>query len=304
MTSVLVKDLKGKELGSKELSAEVFGMEPNLHLVHAALLRQLANARSGSANTKTRSEVRGGGKKPWRQKGTGRARAGSTRSPLWNGGGVTFGPKPRDYSQAMPKKARQLAIKSALVARAGEFVIVQNFDGLFKSAPKAGEEVKEQPKTKAMVDALKALGINEKNVLIVLDHMVAGAHQVERAARNLPKVKVVDQKNLNVKDIAHCEALLTTEQVLAELETRFKDCGSTCSKTEVEEKAAPKAKAASTSTGAAKAKTAAKAEPAEKAPKAKKAEPAEEKKAATKKSAPEQAEKKAAPKKTTKKKDE
>src|SRR5579883_3668214 len=98
MTSVLVKDLKGKEVGKRELAAEVFGIEPNLHLVHSALIRQLANARAGSANTKTRSEVRGGGKKPWRQRGTGRARAGSIRSPLWNGGGVIFGPKPRDFS--------------------------------------------------------------------------------------------------------------------------------------------------------------------------------------------------------------
>ena len=103
MTSVVVRDLKGKEQGSKELNADVFGAEINSHLIHQALVRQLANAHSGSANTKTRSEVRGGGRKPWRQKGTGRARAGSTRSPLWNGGGVTFGPKPRDFSITMNK---------------------------------------------------------------------------------------------------------------------------------------------------------------------------------------------------------
>lgn len=308
MTSVLVKDLKGKEVGKKELAPEVFGMEPNLGLVHQALVRQLANARSGSANCKTRSEVRGGGKKPWRQKGTGRARAGSTRSPLWNGGGVIFGPKPRDYSQAMPKKARQLAIKSALAARVNELVVVQNFDGLFKSAPKAGEEVKEQPKTKAMNQALKELGIQDKVVLVVLDRMVAGASEVAKAARNLSNVKVIDQTNLNVKDLAYCQALLTTEQVLAELENRFKSCGSTsCHQEEGETKAAEKTstkKAAGTTSGAKEAKPAAKAEATEE-PKAKaKASPAAEEKAA-KKAAPKTAkEESPAPKKTTKKKSE
>lgn len=293
MTSVLVKDLKGKEVGKKELAAEVFGIEPNLHLVHSALIRQLANARSGSANSKTRSEVRGGGKKPWRQKGTGRARAGSIRSPLWNGGGVIFGPKPRDFSVGMPRKARQAALKSALAARANEIVLVQSFDGLFSNAPKAGEEVKEQPKTKAVHEALKALGIADKVVLIVIDSMVAGAAQVQRAARNIAKVKVVDMSNLNVKDLAHCEALLTTEQVLAELENRFKNCGGNahCSEHAVESRTVEITKPA-----------------VDVKPKASKAaaeeKPAAKKAATSKKSAPEAAEEKPAPKKTSKKKSE
>jgi large subunit ribosomal protein L4 len=293
MTSVLVKDLKGKEVGKKELAAEVFGIEPNLHLVHSALIRQLANARHGSANTKTRSEVRGGGKKPWRQKGTGRARAGSIRSPLWNGGGVIFGPKPRDYSISMPKKARQAALKSALAARANELVIVQSFDGLFNSAPKAGEEVKEQPKTKSVYEALKALGIADKVVLIVVDSMVAGAAQVQKAARNIRNVKVVDMSNLNVKDLAHCEALLTTEQVLAELENRFKNCGGNghCSEHAIDNKTVEiKKPAVDVKPKAAKAA-------AEEKPAAKKA-------TTSKKSAPEEAEEKPAPKKTSKKKSE
>ncbi len=304
MTSVVVRDLKGKEQGSKELNADVFGAEINSHLIHQALVRQLANARSGSANTKTRSEVRGGGRKPWRQKGTGRARAGSTRSPLWNGGGVTFGPKPRDFSITMNKKARQLALKSALAARAEELVVVQNFDGLFKQAPKAGEAVNEQPKTKEVLSILKSLNIADKNVLIVLDRMVAGSKQVERAARNIPNVKVVDQTNLNVKDLAHAGAVLTTEQVLNELENRFKNCGS---KASCEQSAAEKngaAKAAGTKSGAATAKKAA-APKAEAEPKAKaKADaPAAEKKASTKKAAPEpKADEAKAPKKTSKKK--
>jgi large subunit ribosomal protein L4 len=320
MTSVQVKDLKGNEVSKKELAAEVFGAEPNLHLVHAALLRQLANARSGSANTKTRSEVRGGGRKPWRQKGTGRARAGSTRSPLWNGGGVTFGPKPRDYSQAMPKKARQLALKSAFIARQEQLVVVQNFDAVFKQAPKADSAVTEQPKTKAMVEILTGLGIADKIVLVVLDHMVAGSAQVARAVRNLPHVKVVDHSNLNVKDLAYCQAVLLTEQVLAELENRFKSVGSgnadkadekkaPAKKAESKkEKAAPEAKkAASTpakNDGAAQAKKAAKAAAdAVSEAKAGKAT-AEEKKTSTKKAAPaEKAEEKPeAPKKSTKKK--
>ncbi len=314
MTSVAVKDLKGKEVGTKELAAEVFAIEPNMSLVHSSLVRQLANARSGSANTKTRAEVRGGGRKPWRQKGTGRARAGSIRSPLWNGGGVIFGPKPRDFSKSMPRKARQLAIKSALAARANELVLVNNFDGLFSKAPKAGEAVTEQPKTKAMVETLKSLGIAEKKVLIVLDHMVAGAHQVAKAARNLPNVRVIDQKNLNVKDLASCQALLTTEQVLHELENRFKNCGSKnpCQKAGSEEavtkavKAEKPAKAKAETEAAVPAKAPAKKAEA-KAAEAKTAEaktedePKAAKKPAAKKAAPEAD---AAPKKPAKKKSE
>ena len=133
---------------------------------------------------------------------------------------------------SMPRKARQLALKSAFVARANELVVVQNFDGLFKAAPQAGNDNIEQPKTRAMFETLKVLGVADKMVLIVLDRMVPGAQQVERAARNIPNVKVVDQTNLNVKDLAYCQALLVTEQVLAELENRFKNCGSqkTCHK--------------------------------------------------------------------------
>src|ERR1700733_8561591 len=143
MTSAQVVDLKGKKLSEVQLSDEVFGITPNVGVIHSALLRQLANARSGSANTKTRSEVRGGGRKPWRQKGTGRARAGSIRSPLWEGGGVTFGPKPRDFSQSMPKKQRVLALKSALAAKKDNLVIVQDFASITEG------------KTKQVASALK-----------------------------------------------------------------------------------------------------------------------------------------------------
>lgn len=307
MTSVLVKDLKGQEVGTKELAPEVFGIVPNMHVMHSALKRQLANARSGSAKCKTRAEVRGGGRKPWRQKGTGRARVGSTRSPLWNGGGVTFGPKPRDYSMSMPKKARQLALKSALAARVEELVVVQSFDGLFKSAPTAGATTIEQPKTKAVFETLKSLGIADKIVLIVLDHMVAGATQVERAARNIANVKVIDQSNLNVKDLAYCQALLVTEQVLAELENRFKSCLSpkTCDKSEAK-KTASQAEASGTCDGAARAKKAAKAA-AEAVSKAKSGKiTAEEKKTSSENAAPVEPAEEApeAPAKTTQEKSE
>ena len=121
----------GEKLGEITLNKEVFGVEPNIHVMNLALRRQLNNARSGNACTKTRSEVSGGGRKPWKQKGTGRARAGSLRSPLFAGGGVIFGPKPRSYAFNMPQKARKLALKSALSARESQIVVVKDFKGWF-----------------------------------------------------------------------------------------------------------------------------------------------------------------------------
>ena len=146
----------GEKLGEITLSKDVFGVEPNLHVMHLALRRQLNNGRQGSACAKTRSEVSGGGKKPWKQKGTGRARAGSLRSPLFAGGGVIFGPKPRDFSFSMPQKARKLALKSALSSRKEQLVIVKDFSTLA------------EPKTKLMASALKSLNLNGK-ILIVAD---------------------------------------------------------------------------------------------------------------------------------------
>src|SRR5574344_2140752 len=134
-----VLSANGKELGEISLNESIFGVEPNIHLMHLALRRQLNNARQGSACAKTRAEVAGGGKKPWKQKGTGRARAGSIRSPLFAGGGVIFGPKPRDYSFAIPQKARKLALKSALSARKDQTVVVKDFSEI------------SEPKTKLMV---------------------------------------------------------------------------------------------------------------------------------------------------------
>lgn len=239
MTSVLVKDLKGNQVGERELAPSVFGIEPNLAVVHQALVRQMANGRSGSANTKTRAEVRGGGRKPWRQKGTGRARAGSIRSPLWAGGGVIFGPKPRDYSKSMNKKARQLALRSALSARAADLVVVESFEALFKNPAK--DETVEQPKTKWMAAALKDLTLADKRLLLVLDRKQDKAIQVERAARNIPFIVVVDHTNLNIRDLAWCDNILTTSGVLDLLEQRFDAAKNETSEPKPAE--APKAKA-------------------------------------------------------------
>ncbi|MBY0546540.1 MAG: 50S ribosomal protein L4 [Candidatus Obscuribacterales bacterium] len=248
MTSVLVKDLKGNKVSERELADSVFGIEPNLAVVHQALVRQLANSRSGSANTKTRAEVRGGGRKPWRQKGTGRARAGSIRSPLWAGGGVIFGPKPRDYSKSMNKKARQLALRSALSARAADLVVVESFDSLFGKSGKDSAVV-EQPKTKQMALALKDLGLQDKRLLLVLDRKQHGNLQVERAARNIAFVVVVDHTNLNIRDLAWCDNVLTTSAVIDQLEQRFETAGKSdapkadkAPKAEKPVKAEPKAK--------------------------------------------------------------
>lgn len=210
MTSTQVLDLKGNKLRELNLSQEVFSTELNDGVVHAALIRQLANARSGSANTKTRAEVRGGGAKPWRQKGTGRARAGSRRSPLWEGGGIIFGPKPRDYSQSMPRKVRLLALRSVLASKRNNLVVVQDF-----------KELKEA-KTKAAAKVLKDLKMDGKRVLIVLDYKGEESNRFALAARNIEDVKVVHVNNLNVKDLLHCEAVLTSESAVEALTTWLK----------------------------------------------------------------------------------
>jgi large subunit ribosomal protein L4 len=210
MTSAQVLDSKGNKVREIGLDDDVFGITPNKGLLHTALLRQLANGRSGSANSKTRSEVRGGGKKPWRQKGTGRARAGSIRSPLWEGGGVIFGPKPRDFSIALPKKQRVLALKSALAAKRDALVVVEAFE-----AAKNG-------KTKEFVAALKVLNLEGKKVVVVTENNDDAAKLVQRAARNIHNVVVLQVSNLNVKDLLHADAVLISEKGLEAVNNRFK----------------------------------------------------------------------------------
>ena len=198
----------GTQLGEISLDDNVFGLEPNLHVMHLALRRQLCNGRAGTANTKTRAQVAGGGKKPWKQKGTGRARAGSLTSPLFAGGGVIFGPKPRDYSFSMPQKARRLALKSALSARVEDTIVVKDFS-----------EIKES-KTKLMVQALKSLNVSGKT-LIIADTKAAENQNLELSARNIPSVRIILPSNLNVKDLLEADKLIITESAVKDITARL-----------------------------------------------------------------------------------
>ena len=199
----------GKQVGAIALNESVFGVEPNLHVMHLALRRQLNNARQGSACCKTRAEVAGGGRKPWKQKGTGRARAGSIRSPLFAGGGVIFGPKPRDFSFAIPQKARQLALKSALSARAEKLIVVKDFSEIT------------EPKTKLMVTALSSLKVAGKT-LIIADTKAAENKYLELAARNIPSLRLILPSNLNVKDLLEADCVVITESAVNEITERLK----------------------------------------------------------------------------------
>ncbi|MGN0192128.1 MAG: 50S ribosomal protein L4 [Candidatus Gastranaerophilaceae bacterium] len=207
---VSILNTSGKQVGQIALDDKVFGVEPNIHVMHLALRRQLNNARQGTACTKTRAEVSGGGKKPWKQKGTGRARAGSLRSPLFAGGGVIFGPKPRDYSFKMPQKARKLALRSALSARIENTVLVKDFSEIA------------EPKTKLMVECLKSLKAEGK-ILIVADVKAAENAHLELAARNIPTVRIILPSNLNVKDLLEADTLVMTESAVNEITERLSE---------------------------------------------------------------------------------
>ncbi len=198
----------GEKLGEITLNDKVFGVEPNLHVMHLALRRQLNNARQGSASAKTRAEVSGGGKKPWKQKGTGRARAGSLRSPLFAGGGVIFGPKPRSYAFNMPQKARQLALKSALSAKSEQMVVVKDFSAI------------NEPKTKLMASTLKSLKVSGK-ILIVADYKADENKNLELSVRNIPSVKVILPSNLNVKDLLEADSVVITESAVNDITERL-----------------------------------------------------------------------------------
>ena len=205
---VSILNTKGSAVGQIALDEKVFGVEPNLHVMHLALRRQLNNGRAGTACTKTRAEVSGGGRKPWKQKGTGRARAGSLRSPLFAGGGVIFGPKPRDYGFAMPQKARRLALKSALSARIDNTVLVKDFSEI------------NAPKTKLMAETLKALKV-ECKILIIADFKAAENAYLELSARNLPNVRIILPSNLNVKDLLEADNVIITEAAINEITERL-----------------------------------------------------------------------------------
>ena len=202
MANVTVYNTEGKKVGSLELNDAVFGVEINEHLVHMAVVQQLANKRQGTQSAKTRAEVSGGGRKPWRQKGTGHARQGSTRSPQWKGGGVVFAPKPRDYSFKMNKKEKALAIKSALTSRvnAEKFVVLDQI---------SFDEIKTK-KMKAVLDNFKV-----DRALIILDKK---DETVSLSARNLPKVRTVLANSINVYDILKYDTVVLTKDAVAQIE--------------------------------------------------------------------------------------
>ncbi len=204
MVDCAIKNWEGSAKGSAQLDLKVAKEETAAAVVHRALVRQMANQRQGTACTKTRSEVRGGGRKPWRQKGTGRARAGSNRSPLWRGGGVTFGPKPRDYSIKMNRKERRLALRTALVNRAADLFVVEDFSKNLA-----------QPKTKELVAALTRWGIEAgAKVLIITGER---DENVYLSARNVENLRLISANNLNVYDLLHADQIIATEAAIAKI---------------------------------------------------------------------------------------
>ena len=202
MANVSVYNMEGKEVGTMELNDAVFGVEINDHLVHLAVVRQLANNRQGTQKAKTRSEVSGGGGKPWRQKGTGHARQGSTRSPQWTGGGVVFAPVPRDYSIKMNKKERRLALKSALTSRVQENKLIVLEDLTLDEA-----------KTKAMQTVLNNLNVSK--ALVVLNEE---NKNVVLSTRNIPDVVTAYTNTINVFDILKYNTLILTKSAVASIE--------------------------------------------------------------------------------------
>ena len=202
MANVSVYNIEGKDVGTIDLNDAVFGVEVNEHLVHMAVVSQLANKRQGTQKAKTRSEVSGGGRKPWRQKGTGHARQGSTRAPQWTGGGVVFAPTPRDYSFKLNKKERRAALKSALTSRVEEkkFIVVDeiNFDEI---------------KTKKFQDVLNNLSVSK--ALVVLED---GNKNAELSARNIADVKTAKTNTINVYDILKYNTVIATKAAVQAIE--------------------------------------------------------------------------------------
>lgn len=204
--TVKVLNMSGSEVGSVELNENIFGVEVNEHVMHQAVVQYLANQRQGTKSAKTRAEVRGGGRKPWRQKGTGRARQGSIRSPQWTGGGVVFAPKPRDFSFKLNKKVKRLALKSALTTKVNneKFVVV--------------DELKlNEIKTKEMKKVLDRLNVNKG--LVVLEE---NNKNVLLSTRNIPNVKTAGVNTINVYDILKYESFVITKEALAKIEEVYK----------------------------------------------------------------------------------
>lgn len=203
MPKVAVYNMQGNQVGEMELSDVVFGAPINEAAVHNAVVMQLASRRLGTHSVKNRAAVSGGGRKPWRQKGTGRARAGSIRSPLWRKGGVVFGPTPRSYKYKLPKKARKVALRSVLSAKVaeGNLIVLDNLSF-------------EQPKTKEMVKVLKALNVDTKALVVTAERDI----NVEKSARNIPGVFPMEAVGINVYDVLNHEKLVMTKDAVAKVE--------------------------------------------------------------------------------------
>ena len=203
MPKVALYDITGSQIGDVELSDDIFGVEVNTHVMYEAVKNYLANQRQGTQSAKTRGEVRGGGRKPWRQKGTGRARQGSIRAPQWIGGGVVFAPKPRDYSYKLPKRIKRLALKSALSSKVqdNEIIVVDSL-------------VLDKPKTKDMVKILSNLKAGKKTLVVIPER----DENVILASRNIPGVKTAYVNTINVYDILNCDSFLITRDAVNKVE--------------------------------------------------------------------------------------
>ncbi|MDD3226420.1 MAG: 50S ribosomal protein L4 [Tissierellia bacterium] len=203
MPKVALYDITGNQIGDVELSDDIFGVKVNTHVMYEAVKNYLANQRQGTQSAKTRGEVRGGGRKPWRQKGTGRARQGSIRSPQWIGGGVVFAPKPRDYSYKLPKKIKRAALKSALSSKVQdqEIIVVDSL-------------VLDKPKTKDMIQVLSNLKTGKKTLVVMPER----DENVILASRNIPGVKTAFVNTINVYDILNCDSFLITKDAVNKVE--------------------------------------------------------------------------------------
>jgi large subunit ribosomal protein L4 len=205
MVETVVKNWQGEQVGQTTFDLRVAKPETASHIVHRALVRQMTNSRQGTASTKTRSEVRGGGRKPWRQKGTGRARAGSIRSPLWRGGGVIFGLKPREFNLKMNRKERRLALRTAFLSRIEDLIVVEEFSNELQ-----------RPKTKEMAAALTRWGATpEQKTLLILSDI---AENVGLSARNIENLKLIAADQLNVYDILHADKIVVTAATLDKIQ--------------------------------------------------------------------------------------
>ncbi|AXF56652.1 50S ribosomal protein L4 [Salicibibacter kimchii] len=203
MPKVTVYNQTGSEVGDAELTDAVFGITPNESVVHDAVVMQQASLRQGTQKAKTRSEVRGGGAKPWRQKGTGRARHGSNRSPIWTGGGVIFAPTPRNYGYKLPKKVRRLALRSVLSGKVRDEELIVVDDLQF-----------DVPKTKEMVNVLSSLSAEQKTLIVTADD----DENLKKSANNLENVKTIDAKGVNVLDVINSDKLIITKKAVESVE--------------------------------------------------------------------------------------